>query len=413
MNFEDLTNRMIGWRWWAAMAIIVCALIGMFSEVGLTATPELQDADLLTRLYYVLGLFVFGGLDIGTPTGGPIWARFLLWCAFFGAPLLTASAVIEAALRVLAPDRWQVRKIRDHVVILGAGRITRSYLRVLREKDRSTRVVVVAENFDGITDLELRQKFNATPIVGDLTNDYLLQKLRLTRARRVLLLGDNDFNAFESATRILAIAPGLAGRIVLHCHNLRFMRSLASSEIVQQCDVFNTYNLAAAGFVHHSLVEHFRDTPKKDSIIVAGFGRFGQSVLEELELIAQQEIDKVAIVDHDADRRVLVVDEQKRINVRQNRVVVQGDIGHPLVWRELVDAIELGSNEPTVVLCTGDEQANLRTALWLKNRYPNAKVYNRTNDRSRFAETVGYDTKVTNISITELIEQNMPTQWFN
>ena len=52
---------------------------------------DLTGEGLLGRLYYVLGLFVLGGLDLGTPMGGPAFGRVLLWFAYFGAPLITAS----------------------------------------------------------------------------------------------------------------------------------------------------------------------------------------------------------------------------------------------------------------------------------------------------------------------------------
>ena len=72
--------------------------------------------------------------------------------------------------------------------------------------------MVVDEKFDPVREQELRQKFNATTLVGDLTHRYLLKNLRMSRARRVLLLGDNDFQAFEAATRILDIVRAWKAR---------------------------------------------------------------------------------------------------------------------------------------------------------------------------------------------------------
>ena len=88
------------WRWGAALLLFAAALLGLSSGVSLTERPDIESAGLLTKAYYSLGLFVVGGLDLGTPTGGPLIGRIMLWTAFFGSPLLMASAVIDALLMV-------------------------------------------------------------------------------------------------------------------------------------------------------------------------------------------------------------------------------------------------------------------------------------------------------------------------
>ena len=411
MALERLGSQVIGWRWWAAGLLFLCGFIGLLADVGLSERADLAGQSWLPKAYYALGFFVFGGLDVGVPVGGPDWARAVLWFAYFGAPALTASAVIETVVNLLTPDNWELRRISDHTVVFGSGRLAVSYLRVMRRFNPDARVVVVDTEFDPVREQELRQRFAAVTVVGTLTHEYLLRTLRLTRARRVLLLADDDFQSFEAAARILELAPRLSGRIVLHCHNLRFMRALQTTDIAQQCEVFNTYHLAASGFVRNSLVEHFERTNSKDIVVMAGFGRFGQSVLEELHAVAADEIAEVAVIDRDAARRVLVVDEQEKIMTAYERNVFQGDISHPEVWRQLTEQVDLGRDSPTVVLGTGQEQENLRTALWLKQRYPNAAVYARTNDISRFALSVGAERAIHNISITELVEQHIPQHW--
>ena len=411
MALEQLSQRRVGWRWYAAAGLFLCGFVGLMAGTGVSERPDVLTAGILTKAYYALGLFVVGGLDIGTPIGGPVWARSLLWLAYFGAPLLTASAVMEAIIQVLEPGRWQLQRIRDHIIVFGSGRLTISYLRMLRNQSPHTRVVVVDAQFDPVREQELQQTYQATTVVGDLTHDFLLKRLRLQRARRVLMLGDNDYQAFEAATRILELEPRLKNRMILHSHNLRLMRSVQNSQLAAQCEIFNTYNLAAEGLVHDQLTTHFKQTPVQDIVVMAGFGRFGQSVLEELQHHAAEEIAEVAVIDRDAARRVLVVDEQEKIHAPYQRHVFEGDIAHPDVWRQLTEAVDLTKDNPTVVLGTGEEQNNLRTALWLKQKYPNALVFARTNDRSNFALAVGGEHGIKNISITQLVEHYMPARW--
>lgn len=401
----------LNWRWWAAGLLFACGFAGLAAGTGLSERPDVITSGWLTKAYYALGFFVVGGLDVGTPVGGPAWARSILWLAYFGAPLLTASAVIDAVIQVITPDRWHLRRIQDHTIIFGSGRLTLSYLRLLQRHAPGQKVIVVDTGFDPVREQELINKFNAMTLVGDLTHDYLLQQLRLKKARRVLLLGENDFQAFEAATRILEIAPGLQHKLILHCQNLRFMRALSDTELAGQCEVFNTYNLAATGFVQDYLVDHFHRTKARDVVVMAGFGRFGQSVLEELQTIAAQEIEHVSVIDIDADRRILVAAEQERIGTDYQRSVFQGNISHPAVWEQLSQTVALHADEPTVILGTGKEQDNLRTALWIKERYPNARIFARTNDISKFALAVGSEHGIKSISITQLVEDHIPQDW--
>ena len=100
-----------------------------------------------------------------------------------------------------------------------------------------------------------------------------------------------------------------------------------------------------------------------------------------------------------------------RIGAEYQRLVFEGDIAHPNVWYQLTQAVDLSQGRPTIILGTGQEQHNLRTALWIKQKYPNAKVFARTNDFSQFALTVGNEHGINNISMTQLVEENVPLNW--
>ncbi|MEO2173557.1 MAG: NAD-binding protein [bacterium] len=410
---EQLSSRNLSWHWPAAFAIFACALIGFSSGVSLTERPEVITSSMLTKAYYSLGLFVIGGLDIGVPVGGPVFGRILLWVAYFGAPLLTASAVIEAVLNVMEPHRWKLRRLRNHIVIVGSGDMTISYLRVLREQGNTTPVIVVDEKVDAVRELELSASFNVTVVVGDVTHDFLLKELRLKRALRVLLLGEDNFLAYEAASKILRLFPHLESRIIIHSSSLRFLRAMQDTKIAQQSISFNSYNLAAKGLVRETLTDHFSRTKGKDVVVLAGFGLFGQTILEELQSVARDEIEVVGIIDLDANRRIEVVDEQQSIESKYNRGVLQGDISNPEVWRNLRHQIDLSRGEPVIILGTGDAANNLRTALWIRQKHPNALVFARTKDVSHFAQEVGREHDINTISITQLVEDNIPLDWLD
>ncbi len=406
-----LAESRIRWRWVAAAGLLACAMVGLESGVALSQRPDVGQAGVLITLYYSLGLFVFGGLDVGFPAGGPLAGRVMLWVAYFGAPLLTASAAVEATMRLMRRERWQLRRLTDHVVIVGAGSLTVSYLRVLRRRSPATPVVVLVDAIEITRRQELEQTFDVMVVVGDPTHEFMLRQLRLRRARRVVLLPDDDFEAFEAASKMLRLYPLLESRIVLHGHNLRFLRTMQQTAAGRRCIGFNCYNLAATGLVRDYLLHHFQQTGVKDVVVLAGFGRFGQTILEELQEHAAGEISTVGLIDLDAERRVLVAHEQGHLSEDYRRVVVQGNVGHPEVWRRMSEAVDLSHSEPTVILGTGKPEENLRAAIWVKQRWPNALVFARTNDVSVFASDVGAEQGLVTISITQLVEDNIPESW--
>ena len=60
----------LGWRW-VAVALIYLGLVAFANGVGLTERPDVAKRP-LEQIYYILGLFVVGGLDLGMPVGGPM-----------------------------------------------------------------------------------------------------------------------------------------------------------------------------------------------------------------------------------------------------------------------------------------------------------------------------------------------------
>jgi Trk K+ transport system NAD-binding subunit len=405
------SGRRINWRWAAAALFFLSALIGLMMGVSLSERPDVTEAGLLTKAYYSLGLFVVGGLDVGIPSGGPALGRLLLWVAYFGAPLLMASAVIEAVLRVMRPQGWHLRRLKNHIVIVGSGELTTSYLRMLRRHDAKTPIVVIDETIDPLREEELEQTFDVILVVGDISHEFLQRELQLNRALQVVFLANHDFQAYESASKVLRQFPELGSKIILHCHNLRFMRSMQDTSVAKLCTTFNSYHLAARSLVDQAMLRHFESTENRDVVVIAGFGRFGQTILEQLEAKAESELDKVVVIDIDADRRVLVAEEQQLMKGDYQKMVLQGDISHPDVWRKLVSSVDLEANHPTIILGTGRAEDNMRTALWIKRKYPNALVFARTNDISELALEIGAEHNIQAFSITQLVEDNLPTSW--
>ncbi len=414
MNEPQNRKRKFPWRSAGAVFFFVAALVGFASGVSVAERDAIGSANLLTQAYYSLSLFVMGGVDLGTPYGGSLLGRTLVWSAYFGAPLLAASTLFNALLRALGPQHWKLQRLKGHIIVVGAGELSLSYLRVLRRHRPDASVVVVSRlrPDQSIVD-EFEQGLHATVVLGDITHEFFLRQLHVERASKILLLSDNSLRSYEAASVLINMVPGISSRIVIHCARLRFMRAMENTHVAQSCDTFNTYHLAASGLVRERMLRQFRETHDKDIVVIAGFGRFGQTILEELQRHAIEELSTVAIIEQDANRRVMVAEEQMAFTHGYRREVYDGDISHPDVWRRLQDEIQMkpdGEN-CVFVLGTGREEDNLRTALWIRRKYPKAMVIARSSKESRFAEEVAAEHHFISISINQLVEEHIPRSW--
>lgn len=404
------------WRWvrWRAMALVIVFLMGLWAfelGVGVSDRAGVPGGGTLTHAYYALGLFVLGGLDLGMPVAGPASGRAMLWFAYFAAPAITASAVTEAVLRALRPQRWALMRLNNHVVFAGAGKLTMQALRKLRARWPRKPVLIVERSADHPSLDEAQTLYDAVVVVGDIASDGLLATLRLDRADRFLALTGDDFVNLDAASKILAQAPHLENRIVAHVSDLHFLRVVEDTRLSRVVTVFNTHQIAAKHLVNEHLLRHFHDTKPLDTVIIGGFGRFGQTVLDQLQRHALESFDRVVLVDVECSRRALVFEEQVGFAEGYARHVVDGDIANPAVWKEIDERYQLAGKEPAFVIGSGDDGTNLHIAMWLKAKWPSALVVARSFRRSAFAEEVSTERDIACFSVAELVDESIPEVW--
>jgi len=394
------------------VAVVFCVGWGAFVVgVGVSDRVGVEHAGILTQAYYALGLFVLGGLDLGVPAGGPAVGRGLLWCAYFLAPALTASAVVEGILRAIRPRRWVLRRLRGHVVVAGGGKLMMEYVARLRQADKRRPVVIVETRGDRPNLDEARDVYGAHIVIGDIRSDVLLGALRLPHAHRLLLFTGDDFVNLDTAAKALQLAPNLSERIVVHVADLHFMRVVEHTRVASEIIVFNSHQVAAEHLVKSKLLTHFEQTDPLDAVVIAGFGRFGQTVLKELQHHAGGHFDRVVLVDLDCRRRALLFDEQVGFHGAFARDVVDGDLRDPGLWQQLEEQCSFSAVEPAFVIGSGDDSINLHTALWLKSKYPNAYVVARSFRQSAFAQEVSKKGGIEVFSVADLMQRSIPDHW--
>jgi Trk K+ transport system NAD-binding subunit len=403
--------RPLVWRVAAFAIVYLLAVVAMSSGVGITQR-DLSDAGILQRAYYALGLFVLGGLDLGTPVGGPEAARALLWMTYFVAPLITVSALVEAALRLLWPLALRARRLSGHVILGGAGRLTLIYVRKLRERDPKRPIVVVDQDANHPLMAELRDVHHAIVVIGDVARSETLRELRLETAHRVVLLTGDDFANLDAAAKVLRLAPGMAGRIVVHVSDLRVVRETKGSSIARACEIFNGHEFAAINLVQEHLMKRFESTPYRDLIVLAGFGRFGQTVLHQLQKHALGSFGRVVIIDENASSHVLAFEEEPGFSEDYDRLMIEGNLKDPAIWVRIGRIVEAHGESPIVILGSGDDGTNLHAALRVRRQHPDAYVITRSFRSSPFTEEVAREAGAQAFNLAALIGNGMPERWF-
>nr|WP_255216281.1 NAD-binding protein [Pseudenhygromyxa sp. WMMC2535] len=383
--------------------------LGLCSGVDLSERP-LADEGLWAKAYYALSLFVIGGTDLGTPIGGPAWGRAILWAAYFFAPLITASALVETALRILNPAALRVRRLRGHVIVGGGGRLALLYVKRLRETEPHVPVVVVERDPAAPRLAELQGVYKVTIVLGDVRSDELLTAVAVERARRVMLLTGEDFANLDAAARIAARAPALHGHIAAHVSDLGFMHALPPGAATDY-EIFNGLESAAVHLVKESLLARFESTAYRDLVILAGFGRFGQTVLDQLQTHASGSFSAVILVDLEAEAEARRFAERPGFGDYACHVI-EGHVGDSLIWSAVDEVMAREIGDPVIVVGTGFEGTNLHVALDLIRRYPGAHITVRTFGQSPFTRQVAEATGLHPITLGRLIAGAMPQAWF-
>jgi Trk K+ transport system NAD-binding subunit len=159
-------------------------------------------------------------------------------------------------------------------------------------------------------------------------------------------------------------------------------------------------------------MRRFNATEYRDTVVLAGFGGFGQSILEQLERHASGAFSRVAIIDSDAQQQALIADELVVTERKYSRNIYDGDIDDPEVWQRLFNDVVSGNEEPVFVITTGDDQSNLRCAIWLRKQFPKALIIARTLAPSYFAKGVCEEHNVVSVNTAELVQVSVPNAWY-
>jgi Trk K+ transport system NAD-binding subunit len=396
----DRTTSAVIWRAVPVLSVFLLTLGAFEAGVGVSDREGVQDASLGAHVYYAVGLFVLGGMDLGTPVGGPAWARAMLWVAYFLGPLITTTAVAEGFLALVHPRWLSTFRLRDHLVIAGAGHLGQIYADAVRA-EHPRRPIVLVDLDDAPGSRHAVRSRDVTFVRGDILRPQVRAALRLDRARGLVLTTGSDLHNLEACWDALREHPGL--RVAAHVADLGMRRRVAELEVPGKPALFNAHEVAARHLYGEHLARHFQHTGARDVVVLAGFGRFGQTLLEYLQTRAVSEIARVVVVDVHAARRARHFDEMVGFDDRIPRVLIEADIDDPTVWTQVGGQLHDASPEPVVVLCTDDDAVNLRAAMLVRRHVHGARQFVRVFQESAFTQDLAQKLGIEVLAIERLL----------
>lgn len=403
--------------WRVALAVFAfgLALYAFRSGVVVSDRPEVLGAGILTHVYYSLGLFVLGGLDLGVPTDGPAGARAVLWLAYFLAPLVTAGVLVEGALRLLRPGWIQRQTLRDHIIVVGVGRLGELFLESLYAVEKNPRVLLVDTQESQRLLAKARTQYGAPYVCADIRNASTLDLLALDRAKGVALLTGDDLVNLEAAWAVLEAEPEMS--IVAHIDDMRMKREmdrLMGDTEGQRIQAFNMHHMAAERLYEQHLAPRFQKTAALDAVVLVGFGRFGQTMLEHLRSEASDELERVVVVDRTAKNAVAAFNMQTQETTFPVDVV-DGDAEDPTVWDQLDALLKDVAHPPVFIFGTDSDSLNFRLAMLLRKRSRSLEIFVRCFHESRFSAQISEHYRIHVMALEQMMHEALEEQqkeWF-
>ncbi|WP_028645234.1 NAD-binding protein [Nocardioides sp. URHA0020] len=365
-------------RWYvlAALWVVVIILgIGGFIEQGRESG---EPRSFLDTLYLTLQLAT---LDYSGSSGDMNWR---LQVGRFVVPIMAASTVLITASVVFAGElnRLRIGRASGHTVVAGLGDVGKRL--AIAFADAGERVVVVdadASLVAATTSADGRLQ----GLVGDPTDPGTLARVRVDRARRLVVAGPEDARNVRaaSAAATVAVGPG-RGRPALRCAVQLTDAELAS--LMRATDLDSAGAMRLSYFSLHEraarslLSENPPFTGVDDHALVIGLGRFGRSLVVALgQQWAHQHPGRrtpITLVDPHASGRWAELTQRHPALVEVfDPELIDVDLGWPSADGVHALSTLLAERPPTwVAVVVDDEPLALANAVFLQQRLPARRV---------------------------------------
>jgi len=367
-----------------ALALIALGLgyVGFskhFAALGETRSP----ADLF---YLSVQLFVLESGAVSAPVSWELEVARLL------APGVAVYTAVQA-LAVIFREQLQLLRVRflaDHAVVCGLGR--KGLLLVKAFHERGYRVVVIDQDEDN-NERELCRELGALVLSGNVTDEALLRKARVDRAKYLISVCGNDGTNAEVAVRAHALvgdSKSKALTCLAHIADTALWNLLREQELETwqgdsfRLEFFNIYESGARTLLNEHPAFSETDTAANDQvhILIVGLGRMGESLVVSAlrkwrALYPKNEKRlRITVVDKEAEPKTGALRlRYPHLFATCDLILQQMDIYSPEFQRaEFLFADQERVGVTMVYVCFDDDSRGLSAALALLRRTREAGV---------------------------------------
>jgi voltage-gated potassium channel Kch len=391
------------WHWILILLLGLAALVFGYIGYSIHTAIYLTGRTRLDILYMTLQLFFLTAEPLTRPLPWQLEvARFL-------APIIPAWAGLKA-LTILFRDQLamlRLRFMRNHVVICGLGRKGTQLLKDMRRYGES----VVAIERDGDNEyITTCREFGGVVIAGNGTDETILQKANLHRARLlVAICGRDGINIDIAVTayqliRKMKRARPRSIRCMIHVVDIKFKSLLSGHSIITAGDdpfeamIFSVYRNAA----RHLFSEYPPDRglitandPRVVQLVVIGLGQMGEEVILQAAKIGHlANMGKIQIRVIDRDAEILGADFLNRYAQFEKTCEIEfmpGDIDDPTVCDKINDYSQTSNTITSIIICLDKNSQNMTAALNIHKKVESRSVpiYVRLSYDGGFATLLG------------------------
>jgi Trk K+ transport system NAD-binding subunit len=261
-----------------------------------------------------------------------------------------------------------------------------------------------------------RDQYGAPYVCADIRHSSTLDLLSLNHAKGVALLTGDDLVNLEAAWAVLEAEPSMS--VVAHIDDIQMKREmdrLMGDSGGQRIRAFNMHHMAADRLYDQHLAPRFEETSARDAVVLVGFGRFGQTMLEHLRREASDELERIVIVDPTAKNAVAAFNMQ----THQSSFpvdVIDGDAEDPMVWEQLDALLKDVAHPPVFIFGTNSDSLNLRLAMLLRKRSRSLEIFVRCFHESRFSAQLAKEYRFHVMALEQMMHEaleELQEEWFD
>ena len=147
-------------------------------------------------------------------------------------------------------------------------------------------------------------------------------------------------------------------------------------------------------------------------MVLAGFGRFGRTVLDQLQRLAPESFGPVVIIDHNATPHARVFEEGPGFSGDYELVILDGELLDPEVLARAYEVTGRTGAPPVVIIGSASDGTNLQVALSVRREHDDAYIVVRGFRASPFTAEVAEEARLHLVNLGRLVRDGMPDRWF-